>query len=307
MYPVARYRFAFRMQDDLDLPDYAGSLLRGQFGAALRRTVCMTNEKNCAQCPLYRSCPYPAIFETPPPPEHALQSFSAVPNPYVIEPPPLGTRRIRAGEELAFGVVLFGQALRQLPIVTHALQRALSAGLGRNRARGALANVLLEGPQGEFESIWDQDSGQLCAHDTMVSPPPHIGDSITLEIVTPLRLQQQGRPIRPDALRPRALVTALLRRVTLLTQMHAGREPAFLDAHVLAEAAERLAQEKRLQWHDWTRYSTRQNQEMILGGVVGSWRLQGELAQLYPWLWLGQWIHVGKNATMGLGHYRLAA
>jgi hypothetical protein len=40
--PVARYRFSFRMADDLRLPEYAGSLLRGQFGAALRRTACIT-------------------------------------------------------------------------------------------------------------------------------------------------------------------------------------------------------------------------------------------------------------------------
>jgi CRISPR/Cas system endoribonuclease Cas6 (RAMP superfamily) len=29
------------------------------------------------------------------------------------------------------------------------------------------------------------------------------------------------------------------------------------------------------------------------------------LAPLMPWLWLGQWLHAGKNATMGLGKYRL--
>ena len=26
---------------------------------------------------------------------------------------------------------------------------------------------------------------------------------------------------------------------------------------------------------------------------------------LLPWLWLGQWLHVGKNATMGMGGYAL--
>ena len=29
------------------------------------------------------------------------------------------------------------------------------------------------------------------------------------------------------------------------------------------------------------------------------------LAALWPWLWLGQWLHVGKNATMGMGGYAL--
>jgi CRISPR/Cas system endoribonuclease Cas6 (RAMP superfamily) len=60
----------------------------------------------------------------------------------------------------------------------------------------------------------------------------------------------------------------------------------------------------------WTRYSSRQQQEMTLGGVLGRWTLHGDedtLSQIQPWLWLGQWLHVGKNATMGLGGYKLHA
>jgi hypothetical protein len=44
---------------------------------------------------------------------------------------------------------------------------------------------------------------------------------------------------------------------------------------------------------------------MILGGVVGDWRLAGDLAELLPWLWLGQWLHAGKETTMGMGMYAL--
>ncbi len=113
--PVARYHFSFRMQDELRLPEYSGSLLRGNFGAALRRTACMTGAPECAPCPLYRTCPYPAIFETPAPATHSLQRFSQVPNPYVIEPPPIGTRYVPAGEIISFAMVLVGRALDQLP------------------------------------------------------------------------------------------------------------------------------------------------------------------------------------------------
>ena len=45
---------------------------------------------------------------------------------------------------------------------------------------------------------------------------------------------------------------------------------------------------------------------MTLGGALGSWTLTGELGPLLPWLRLGEWLHVGKNATLGLGRYRLA-
>jgi hypothetical protein len=61
----------------------------------------------------------------------------------------------------------------------------------------------------------------------------------------------------------------------------------------------------QLRWKDWTRYSSRQKQEMTLGGVMGRWLLRGELAPLWPWLYLGQWLHLGKNATMGMGAYTL--
>lgn len=44
---------------------------------------------------------------------------------------------------------------------------------------------------------------------------------------------------------------------------------------------------------------------MTLGGVLGTWTLRGDVAPLLPWLWLGQWLHAGKNATMGMGGYRL--
>ncbi len=304
--PLARYRFDFRMQDELRLPDYAGSLLRGQFGAALRRTACMTGAKTCAGCPLLATCPYPAIFETPAPREHALQKFSAVPNPYVIEPPPLGNRAVAAGEVLSFGMVLVGRALDRLPLIVYALQRALRHGLGEQRASGELQDVVWE--RGErAESVWDAAGARVRAHEpTLEVPAFESGASARLEIATPLRLQDNGRPLRPHELSPRKLATALVRRAALLFEFHADRPGLGAQAAELARHAETLADERALAWHDWSRYSSRQKQAMTLGGVLGTWTLRGELTPLLPWLWLGQWLHVGKNATMGMGAYALA-
>jgi len=304
--PVARYRFSFRMEDDLRLPEYSGSLLRGQFGAALRRTACMTGAPTCAGCPLYRTCPYPAIFETPAPEMHALQRFSQVPNPYVIEPPPLGTRYVAAGDILSFDIVLVGRALDQLPLIAYALQRAFGHGIGRLRARGRVEDIAVEGA-GEPESLWDAERSRIGGHEQILSVPslPEVG-SVTLKIVTPLRLQNQGHRIPKVELRPRTLFTALLRRASLLFELHAALPGLAVDAPRLAAAAERLVDGRRLEWKDWTRFSSRQEREMTLGGVIGEWTLSGDLGELLPWFWLGQWLHVGKNATMGMGRYSLA-
>ena len=42
MLPLARYRFHWRVSAPIHLPAYAGSMLRGAFGHALRRLACMT-------------------------------------------------------------------------------------------------------------------------------------------------------------------------------------------------------------------------------------------------------------------------
>jgi hypothetical protein len=301
--PLMRYRFTFRMEEELRLPEYAGSLLRGAFGAALRRTACMTGAATCAGCPLTRTCPYPAIFETPAPPVHALQRFSNVPNPYVVEPPEFGRRRVGAGETLSFHMVLVGRALAQLPLITHALRRVFAHGIGPARARGSLIDVEAgEAP----ESVWDAAEASIEPHPQALSLPelPRNG-AITLRISTPLRLQHQGRPVRPEGLQPRTLFTALLRRASLLLELHAGLPPVGDEATRLAVSAARLTDERRLEWKDWTRFSSRQKQEMTLGGVVGEWTIMGELDELLPWFWLGQYLHVGKNATMGMGGYSL--
>lgn len=301
--PLARYRFRFRMEVELILPEYAGSLLRGQFGAALRRTACMTSAKTCDGCPLLRTCPYPAIFATPAPEAHMLQRFSQVPNPYVIEPPAFGTRCVAADHHLEFGIVLVGRALEQLPLIAYALQRAFGHGLGPKRVAGTLEDILWEG-EDESVSIWDHEGGRIVAHAAELVVPA-LGEvrRARLGIATPLRLQSQGHPLGAEALTPRKLLTAIMRRASLLFEMHAGTPGVAADAPALAKQAEQLADSRHLQWKDWTRYSSRQRAEMTLGGVVGEWVLEGDLGPLAPWLWLGQWLHVGKNATMGMGRF----
>lgn len=301
-FPAARYRFDFRVDTPLRLPEYAGSALRGAFGHALKRTVCLTREKDCKACPLYRSCAYPAIFSPPPPESHAVQKFSDIPAPYVVEPPAWGEKTYAPGDTLSFHVVLIGGALGQLPIIMHAWQRALHHGVGPGEGTATLERVTHLAQQGETV-ILDGD-GALAPHDTGLAIEPAGPRAVILAIDTPLRLQANGKPLGPHDIRPERLLVGLVKRTALISELHCGA-PLALDFHALANQAMAIADEKRLIWRDWGRYSNRQQREMKLGGVVGEWRLEGELAPFWSFLYLGQWLHVGKNATFGLGHYQL--
>ncbi|GAB4403115.1 MAG: hypothetical protein OHK0048_21670 [Rhodoferax sp.] len=348
--PIARYRLHARVQAPLQLPLYAGSLLRGTFGAALRQLACMTRAPTCVGCPLRATCPYPRIFETPPPPPAANapaadapgsrrpQQFSALPNAYVIEPPTPGARTLQAGDALEFGIVLIGPALQQSALVLLALQRALARGLTAQRSPCALQAVDWIAPDGSAQRVWCAQSPRLLDHPAQLhwlvnaiesevaradsssatsqfslrhlsSGSGSNAGSISLHLHTPLRLQHQGHALPASKLDARTLLIHLTRRVRLVAQYHAGITGLDAAAGAAIDAAATLQDDKALRWMDWTRYSSRQQQEMTLGGVLGRWTLHGTpdaLAQIHPWLWLGQWLHVGKNATMGLGAYTLS-
>ena len=310
--PVARYRFTATARADVLLPHYAGSLLRGIFGAALRRTACMTGMAQCTPCPLNETCLYTAIFEAPQRPTSLRQQFAQVANPYVIEPPLPGKRRLARGESVTFHMVLIGQdALDKLPLILYAWQRALTHGVGPERAPMSLEVVEWVSEE-QTVPIWFNGDAQAAQH----TPGLHVPDflrhppvrQISLHIDTPLRLQHNGRPLFPDALNVRALLLAAARRVTLMQDLYLATPIPNLPsvADLLAALPSIDEDHSHLRWLDWTRYSSRQRQEMTLGGVVGEWRLNGNVAVAWPLLWLCQWLHIGKNATMGMGSYRVA-
>ncbi len=307
-FPLARYRLEWQASTPVRLPDYAGSMLRGAFGHALRKLACMTKQKECTGCPLLSSCPYPAIFAPPPPAAHTLQKFSQIPVPYVIEPPDWGARQLETGEAFAFHLVLVGRALRELPLIILAWRRALARGVGPGDGTAELARVIHCGEAQETE-IHRPDTGTLAPHAQAIALRTADNDTtepgeLTLRFITPLRLQKNGHALPPEKLDARTLLMALVRRTSLLAEFHA--DGALVKDFAPLLAASNAVQEcKHLVWLDWTRFSSRQQQKMALGGVVGDWTISGPLTPFVPFLQLGEWLHVGKEAAFGLGRYTL--
>jgi len=301
---VARYHFVFEVTRPMRLPDYAGSMLRGAFGHALRQIACMTKQKECEGCPLLCSCSYPKIFAPPPPETHTLQKFTQIPVPYVIEPPAWGARVLDTGEAIDFHMVLVGRAIDELPLIVLAWRRAFARGVGAGDGTAEIVRVLHCRLDTDLE-IYTPASGTIAPHETTVpcTPWSHANSgSVTLEFTTPLRLQHNGRALRPDQLIARTLLMALLRRASLLSEFH-DEGPLLTDFAPLSETASKITDQKHLAWRDWTRYSSRQHQSMALGGAIGRWTLNGDLTPFAPYLQLGEFLHVGKEAAFGLGGY----
>jgi hypothetical protein len=306
-FPVARYRLEFEVERAMALPPYAGSALRGVFGHALRHAACVTGMPNCKPCPLWRRCAYPALFETPPP-EQARRVYSEIPQPYVVEPPPeADAARLRPGTTFCFHVVLIGPALAQLPLVLLAWQRALEGGVGAGDGGCArLRRVWLHGD--DAEPVLEGPGGRLRPHSTGVACPPEAlaPEAVRVELLTPMRLKREGRVLGVyDRVTPADLLHALVRRTADLCELQLGLPTGF-DFASLRERAARVQGEASLRWHGAARWSNRQQQAVPMDGLIGHLTLRGELGPLWPLLYLGQWLHVGGKATLGLGAYRLA-
>jgi len=300
--PVAAFQFDYHAEQPGGLPAYAGSAWRGAFGHALKRTVCVVRDVACADCLLYRSCAYPYIFETPPPPGSAkLRHYTAAPHPFALAVGPDG-----AQTPYRLGVHLFGRGLQYLPYIIHALDKAGAHGLGKQRrAVFRLAEVSQQDGGGDWHRIFAPGLA-LSPRGPVVPTPPPVPKTLRIELQTPLRLRREDRAVTAPDFQFADLFSALLRRVSLLTYFHTDTplETDFAGLTQAAKTVRLLAPD--LVWWDWTRYSTRQQASMDMGGLLGGFGLDGaEIEAFWPYLWLGQWTLVGKAATMGLGRYRI--
>lgn len=298
-FPIARYQLTFQVMQSFVLPEYAGSALRGVFGRALRRISCMTKLPECKSCSLYRTCPYTNIFETPAPKEHQLQKFSQVPNGYIIEPLEWGVKQYQAREIFKFDLVLFGKLLDQLPLIIFAFQQGLKHNIAEGKAE--LIDVNFIAQNGEISSILQK--GNIIEHQAEIQLPNEFPSSLNLAFSTPLRLQENGKPLKENQISADRFLKTLAKRIALLSEFHA--QPLDLDFEHLISFIPQIQAQHNFRWQDWTRYSSRQQQKMKFGGVLGEWQFDNVPKEWAELIYIGQWLHCGKNATFGLGKYQI--
>ena len=212
----------------------------------------------------------------------------------------------RRGESFAFDLTLVGRAIDYLPYFLVSFRELGEIGIGKGRGRFQLTQVLTDGG----ESIYDSDTQMVHNRNNVLSFDEIQGetaalptDTLTLHLLTPTRITHKGQIT--DQLPFHLFWRRLIGRISALAYFHCGESLDLDFKGLIAQAETVQTVQSKLRWHDWTRYSSRQNQKMQLGGLVGSVTYAGDLAAFLPFVALGVCLHVGKNATFGLGKYRV--
>jgi len=98
-----------------------------------------------------------------------------------------------------------------------------------------------------------------------------------------------------------------LKIIALLGNLRAVFEQDYcaLDLAALIEQTQPVACKVDLRWCNWQQYFNRQQQAMSLGGVLGKVHLRGDLSAFLQMLQAGQWLHISKETTFGMGQFIL--
>jgi len=305
------YEFTCIFKKDAILPPYKGSTLRGTFGHALKRVVCALKQSSCEKCLLAGQCVYPSIFEIRPVSGegNARNRIAAAPHPYIIEPPDDPKTRYRATESLTFGLILLGRANDCLAYFIYAFDQIGEAGIGK-KIDGHAGSFILERVTADGKTIYTKKDGKidrLRPPDDLTAPDcssvTNDDMEIEVDLVTPLRVKYQN--ILHADLPFHVLTRAMLRRASTLFAAHGGGEPPLDYRGLVSRAAHVEVSRNNIAWHEWRRYSNRQEQDMLMGGMTGSVRYRGKLAEYLPLLNFCEKVHVGKATTFGLGKIRV--
>lgn len=291
--PFAEYRFIFRANEQIHIPKFSGSMWRGAFGHALKKLSC------CGEAPHTQLCRYSFLFE--PQQKHYAQQMPFVqspPLPYVFHTTKQVASSYDKDDLFDIGLILVGKANQEITLVIEAMQQAAAIGLGKGKGRAVLHEVIQ----------YQQGVAHLVYGDGIHFKPPSLidilpkitGQMLRVKIITPLGFNQM------EELDVSYFLMNLVRRISLLQHCYAPEHVGNYDFSLLKQAVTQIDSRKDVYMVAWERYSERQKRSHPMRGWMGSFLLSGKgLNDLLPFLYLGQWLHSGKMANMGMGRYEL--
>ncbi len=297
-------RFTIHTRDSSSLVSY---LFRSgpDFAEAFRRLVCKRTALECSNGPRCADCPYRVLFgQQPGADPSAVRCHQKPPLPFIFSFPAYGAASKQAND-FTCTLVLVGKALNHTTVFISAFRSLLAKGHKAGQFVEAAVSLVESldfhgNPTAIAKGEVAPDTGSLVTLDAqgVVDSRCRPTDALGIALITPLKLAKTGKIMCSfDA---GQFVRSLMRRVSALTYYYCGCE--MLDNfREYARAANRIEL-----LEDNFFYADAGRRSPALSGVMGDGVLNGDFNELMPFLALGEYLHLGKGASYGMGQYRLA-
>ncbi|MGK9475776.1 CRISPR system precrRNA processing endoribonuclease RAMP protein Cas6 [Melioribacter sp. OK-6-Me] len=305
---LSLYKFIFRFEseEEISLPLYKWSMLRGTFGHSFKSVVCITKKKYCDKCLIKNQCSYYLIFETEARQSNLwfLNGVKKFPHPFIINSPDNDKTSLKKGETFDVSLTIIPKFKHLLPFFILTFQKFGQFGISSARHKLSLQKVFSVNSSGVtdiFDSATQNFNENFTAFNINLNSVKT--NKVKLEFTTPLRIQENSTLIyHKDKITPDLLMRTILRRVysvlTLfydipVTETNAGIQ----DISIV---------ENDLYYQKIQRYSNRQKQKMEFGGLLGSIIISGKnLSEYLPQIVLASHFNIGKNTSFGYGSFKL--
>lgn len=301
--PLSRYRFTFRVTAALEMPSQPGVLWHSVFGKSLKQRACVSPDTECDQCFYLHNCDYPQLFRgVRPPASEIMRKYSTIPPPHVFISDACRSH-YEADDLLSVSIVLCGNSNEKFISVATALVLAANTGLGKRRVRLKLEGIQQVLPSGKQQELLQDNVFQALFPAEMIESSPR-PETVDLQFLTPYR--PSGNTGKTHGLEVSRLLMAIIRRVDLIQYFTTGvkLQDDFRSLKTLTEALPTLS--KNVTYQADERYSAKAGGTKQSGGFIGNITLDlREAEALWPFLEIGQWLNVGKNASMGYGNFCL--
>jgi hypothetical protein len=253
--------------------DFLGSTLRGAFGVALKRVVCINPKYKCEECFSTSNCVYYDFFEMKN--KFHFYRFS----------------KALKEQNYDFSFYLFEEACEKLPYILNAfVEMVTRQGLGVERKKFGIKHIVCN-----KQLIFQNDTFDI---GRIVPKKFEVGDmlkDITLLFQTPLRIKSDNKLLSKTP-KLEQILSSISNRLNEFKGLPTTRlpfEPSYEEA------------QSSVIFKDLTRYSNRQKIKMQIGGILGYIKYKNIDERSYAILKLGEIIGAGKLTVFGLGELRV--
>lgn len=286
-------RVAFKSLKGGSLPPYLGSTVRGVMGHCIREFECTESDTKCFLCEKKDLCSYVKFFS------NTGKEGGAI-NPYTIHVLKDGKTEWREGDVCEFDLTLYGYAAEQPGIYLDAIIAMEKRGWGVSRIPFQLIGIINKQSNQLIYAQGRTWIRNLTNYEMKIEDRD--AKCVLVSFDTPLRIVKGKKlcsiPTFSD------LIRFICGRMSLISQVCGDQKIEWNEQAIIEQSKQVVTSENQLRYVDFQRYSiNHKDNKLELPAVEGQILYEGDLKYLVPVLEMGKYLHVGKNATIGFGHY----